>query len=80
MTHLSKTERIISHITVSLFILSILGYLGYCFFGNSLIAGIYEGRSLSCLNQLIQYQHKYDLAHYQQIGTVVLNRMLVVFW
>lgn len=80
MINLSKTERIISQISGLLFILSIIAFLGYYFFGNSLVQNIYEGRSLPCLNQLIQYQHKYDLGHYQRVGTVVLNRLLVVFW
>ncbi len=80
MTTLSKTEKIISNLTILFFFLSLAGYLGFHLFGSSLIERIYEGRSLSCLNQLIQYQHKYDLAHYQQAGTVVFHRLLIVFW
>ena len=60
--------------------LMVLGCLGYGVFSHSLIEGMYEGRSLAILNDLIQYQHKHSLEHYLELADYLFIRILFVLF
>ncbi len=56
----------------------IVGWIVYECFGHVVIKAIYDGKGPETLRNLIQYQQKYPVEHYQQVGDGVFFRLTLM--
>ena len=74
-----KWNRLPRVLCLGLICAAIIGWLFYECFGHALIRILYEGRGPGFLGDLISFQHKRSVEHYQQIGDNVFYRLLLFF-
>ncbi|MCD6393336.1 MAG: hypothetical protein J7M40_07490 [Planctomycetes bacterium] len=74
----SKRDRLVT-VTALVFLGAlIVGWIVHECFGHILIEAIYDGKGPETLQNLIQFQHKYPVEHYQQIGDGVFFRLTLM--
>ncbi len=74
----SKSARFLA-VTVLVFVGTlIVAWVVYECFGHVVIKAMYDGKGPEMLRKLIQFQHKYPVEHYQQIGDGVFFRLILI--
>ena len=57
---------------------SVVGWILYLCFGHMLVKAMYEGRAVSILSNLVKYQHKKPVEHYQSLADFAFYLGLLV--
>lgn len=74
----SKSDRFLT-VTALVFVGTlIVAWVVYECFGHVVIKAMYDGKGPEMLRELIQFQQKYPVEHYQQIGDGVFFRLTLI--